>query len=159
MKKTLLFLLLMLPIGLLSSCSDDVESDLPQTDTRITLTFDNVAVINGIIYTTQDYAMEIASVTFKSPDGSTRSISDVEYMVDGKRSSHSDYAPYTGRIDTRDLSEGVHPLGVYVELNQSNNTVLPDNMHYNFTVVPTVEDLPDGAELGTFTQTFRVDPA
>ena len=159
MKKLLSVLMLLFPIVSLVSCSDDVESAAPQTNTQITLTFDNVAVINGKIYATQDYAMEIASVTFKSPDNSTRSISDVEYRVDGRTASHSDYAPYTGRIDTRDLSTGTHPLGIYIDLNQSNNSTLPDNMQYNFIIVPSTDDLPDGAELGTFTQTVRVEPA
>lgn len=159
MKKTLMILMLLLPIGLLVSCSDNSTTSVPETDCRITLTFDNVAVINGNIYATQDYALEIESVDFKSPDNSTKGISDVEYTVDGKIAQKAIYSPFVGRIDTRDLSTGTHPLGVHVDLIQSDNSQVPDNMEYNFIVVPTVDDLPAGAELGTFTQTFRVDPA
>ncbi len=156
MKKFLLILLLIIPIGLLVSCSDDVDSPKPQTDCRMTLTFNNVAVINGVIYTTQDYPLEIESVTFYSPDGSTKEITEVEYDIDNHKESISKYSPFAGRFDTRLLSAGVHPLGVYIELLQSNNSELPDSLQYNFTVVPTVDDLPAGAELGTFTQTVKV---
>lgn len=160
MKKTLMLLMLIISFGTLVSCSDSSSAtSVPETDCRITLTFDNVAVINGNIYATQDYALEIESVNFKSPDNSTKAISDVEYTVDGKIAQKAIYSPFVGRIDTRDLSTGTHPLGIHVELIQSDNSQVPDNMEYNFIVVPTVDDLPSGAELGTFTQTFRVDPA
>ncbi|MDE6026980.1 MAG: hypothetical protein K2G23_02780, partial [Muribaculaceae bacterium] len=68
------------------------------------------------------------------------------------------FAPYNGRFDTRKLDSGVHTLGMFFEIVQMDNTILPDNVQYMFTVVPTVEDLPAGAELGTYTQKFRVTP-
>lgn len=156
MKKLLLLLMLIIPIGLLVSCSDDV-SDPTATDCQVTLTFNNVAVINGRIYTTQDYPMEVESVKVYSHNGSTKSISEVEYSVDNHISSVSKYAPYTGRFDTRYLSTGEHPLGVYVNLLQADDSQIPSDMQYNFTIVRTVDDLPAGAELGTFTQTVTID--
>ncbi|MDE6410779.1 MAG: hypothetical protein K2K81_11150 [Muribaculaceae bacterium] len=156
MKKFILILLLLIPIGLLVSCSDDVSDPTSVADCQVTLTFNNVAVINGVIYATQDYPLEVESVNIYSPSGSTKGISEVEYSVDNHASSIAKYAPFTGRFDTRYLTAGVHPLGVLVDLIQTDNSQIPDNMQYNFTVVPTVEDLPAGAELGTFTQTFKV---
>ncbi len=156
MKKFILILLLLIPIGLLVSCSDDVTNPNPETDCQVTLTFNNVAVINGVIYATQDYPLEVESISICSNDGSTKGISEVEYSIDDHASSIAKYAPFTGRFDTRNLAEGTHPLGVYVDLLQSNNSQVSDSMQYTFTVVPTVEDLPAGIELGTFTQTVLV---
>lgn len=156
MKKFLLILLLLIPIGLLVSCSDDISDPSSDTDCQVTLTFNNVAVINGVIYTTRDYPLEVESIDAYSPDGTTKAISEVEYSIDDHEVLTAKYAPYTGRFDTRYLSAGEHPLGVYIDLLQSDLTRIPDSMQYNFTVVPTVEDLPAGAELGTFTQTFKI---
>ena len=156
MKKLALLLLLIIPIGLLVSCSD--EKDMPEavSDANVTVVFDNVAVVNGAIYTTQEYSMEIQSITFKSNSGITKAITEVEYAVDDRVKSRSLYAPFTGRIDTRDFQTGTHSLGIFLDLLQSDNTQVPDNIQYIFNVVPTVEDLPGGVELGTFTQTVKL---
>lgn len=152
MKKILLILLLLIPIGLLVSCSDDVENTVVENNAKITLTFNNVAVINGKIYTTQDYPMEVESVNVDSSD----EIADVQYTIDGKNSTRSDHAPFAGRFDTRALSTGTHPLGISFDIIQPDNSEITDNMQYNFIIVPSVEDLPMDAQLGTFTQTFHI---
>ncbi|MDE6297249.1 MAG: hypothetical protein K2L89_05320 [Muribaculaceae bacterium] len=156
MKKFLLIILLLIPIGLLVSCSDDVENPKEESNATVTLIFNNVAVVNGKIYTTQDYPLEIESVKLNNPDAYSKGIYDVEYMIDGHSVSKSNYAPFTGRIDTRVLSTGTHPLGVYLDIIEGDNTQTVDNMEYNFIVVPSVDDIPMDAQLGTFTQTFHV---
>lgn len=156
MKKTLLTFLLILPLAIFASCSDEKDMPVESTDATLTITFDNVAVVNGVIYTTQDYSMEIQSIAMKSSKGNTKGITEVEYDVDDTMSSRSLYAPFTGRIDTRDYQSGTHTLGILLDLLQNDNTQVPDNIQYIFTVVPTVEDIPGGAELGTFTQTVKL---
>ena len=156
MKKFLLILLLIIPIGLLVSCSDENDTPISDTDATVTVMFDNVAVVNGVIYATKDYPMEIESINFKSISGTTKAISEVEYEVDDKLSGRSLYAPFTGKIDTRDFKDGTHSLGIFMDLTKSDNTQVPDNIQYIFTVVQSVEDLPGGAELGTFTQSVKL---
>ena len=159
MKKLFAILGILLSIGLFTSCtSSEEDAPKPITDCTITVTFDNVAVVNGQIYTTQDYSLEVESIVFKSASGATKSISPVEYAIDSRMSSRSVVAPYNGRFDTRKLEHGTHTLGMFFEIIQMDNSVLPDNVQYVFTVVPTVDDLPAGAELGTYTQKFRVTP-
>ncbi len=157
MKKLFLILALLLPITVLTSCSDDTEKAIT-TDCTVTVTFDNVAVINGVIYTTQDYSLEVESIAIASKSGTTKAISEVEYAIDSRVSSRAIFAPFNGRFDTRRLSAGTHTLGLFFNLLQSDNSLLPDNVQYMFTVVPTVQDLPAGAELGTYTQKFKVTP-
>lgn len=157
MKKLFLLLAALFSLAALSSCSS--SEDMPiATDCDITVTFDNVAVVNGVIYTTQDYSLEVESIVFRSSTGTTKSISQVEYAIDSRVSSRAVFAPFTGRFDTRTLDHGTHTLGMFFNIVQLDNTILPDNVQYVFTVVPTVEDLPAGAQLGTYTQKFRVTP-
>lgn len=157
MKKFFNILGILLSLAVFTSCSSTEEAPV-STDCNITVTFDNVAVVNGVIYTTQTYPLEVESISFSSATGSTKSISQVEYALDSRMNSRASYAPYKGRFDTRDLESGTHTLGMFFGIVQLDNTVLPDNVQYIFTVVPSVNDLPDGAELGTYTQKFRVTP-
>ncbi|MDE7414105.1 MAG: hypothetical protein K2N05_10035, partial [Muribaculaceae bacterium] len=87
-----------------------------------------------------------------------KTISQVEYAIDSRMNSRSFYAPYKGHFDTRTLETGSHTLGLFFNIVQIDNTVLPDNMQYIFQLVPSINDLPEGAELGTYTQRFRVTP-
>lgn len=157
MKKLFLLLGLLLSLGLMTSCSSSEDAPVA-TDCTITVTFDNVAVVNGVIYTTQTYPLEVESISFSSSSGSTKTISQVEYAIDSRMNSRSFYAPYKGRFDTRTLETGSHTLGLFFNIVQIDNSVLPDNMQYIFQLVPTLDDLPEGAELGTYTQRFRVTP-
>ncbi|MDE6027987.1 MAG: hypothetical protein K2G23_07945, partial [Muribaculaceae bacterium] len=62
MKKLFAILGILLSIGLFTSCSSSEDAPKPVTDCTITVTFDNVAVVNGTIYTTQDYSLEVESI-------------------------------------------------------------------------------------------------
>ena len=157
MKKLFLLLAALFSLATFSSCSSSEDAPIA-ADCDITVTFDNVAVVNGVIYATQDYSLEVESIVFKSSTGTTKSISHVEYAIDSRVSSRSVFSPFTGRFDTRTLESGTHTLGMFFNLVQLDNTILPDNVQYVFKVVPTVEDLPAGAELGTYPQKFRVTP-
>ncbi len=158
MKKLFLLLGILLSIGLFTSCSSDADAPKAVTDCNITVTFDNVAVVNGTIYTTQDYSLEVESIVFSSSSGSTKAISQVEFALDSRINSRAVFAPFNSRFDTRKLEPGTHTLGLFFGIVQLDNSVLPDNVQYMFTVVPTTQDLPAGAELGTYTQKFRVTP-
>ena len=157
MKKLFLILGILLSLGLMTSCSSD-EAPKMTTDCNITVVFDNVAVINGVMYTTQEYSLEVESISFTSASGATKAISQVEYAIDSRVNSRSVFAPYNGRFDTRKLETGTHTIGMFLSIMQRDNSVLPDNVQYVFTVVPSVDDLPAGAHLGTYTQKFRVTP-
>ena len=157
MKKFFNIIAILLSLAAFTSCSSTEETPIT-TDCNITVTFDNVAVVNGVIYTTQTYPLKVESISFSSATGSTKSISQVEYAIDSRMNSRASYAPFKGRFDTRTLESGTHTLGMFFGIVQLDNTVLPDNVQYVFTVVPSLEDLPDGAELGTYTQRFRVTP-
>ena len=157
MKKLFAILGIILSIGLFTSCSSE-DAPAPVTDCTITVTFDNVAVVNGTIYTTKDYSLEVESIVFSSSSGTTKAISQVEYAIDSRVNSRAVFAPFNGRFDTRKLETGTHTLGMFFGIVQMDNSILPDNVQYVFTVVPTIEDLPAGAELGTYTQKFRITP-
>ena len=158
MKNLFLILGLLLSLGLMTSCSSSDDAPKASTDCTITVTFDNVAVVNGTIYTTQEYSLEVESVAFTSASGSTKAISQVEYAIDSRLNNRSVFAPYNTRFDTRTLETGTHTIGLFFSIMQRDNSVLPDNVQYVFTVVPSIEDLPAGAQLGTYTQKFRVTP-
>lgn len=157
MKKLFTILSVILSIGFFTSCSSE-DTPVMASDCTITVVFDNVAVVNGMIYATQDYSLKVESITFSSSNGFTKAISQVEYAIDSRMNSRSVFAPFTGRFDTRRLEEGTHTLGMFFGIMQMDNSIHPDDVQYVFTVVPTVEDLPDGAELGTYTRKFRATP-
>lgn len=154
MKKLFILLSIILSAGLLVSCSssDDVAS--PQTNS-ITVTFDNVAVVDGVVYATRIYPLEIESMTLSASDGSTKAIAEAEYRIDSESSAKSYYKPFSGRISTTDLSAGSHTLELSFDLLQNDNTSIPEDILYAIEVVPSIDDLPNGAELGTYTRVFR----
>lgn len=79
--------------------------------------FNNVAFINGKIYATQEYSIEV------------NWIEDSLHII--------------SRIDTR-------------KLNIGRNIIILPNKEYEYILVPTIEDLPDKAELGTYTHKFKL---
>lgn len=153
MKKLFLLLSILLSIGLLVSCSD--ESSQSISENSITVTFDNVAVVDGVVYATKDYPLKIESMVLSSSDGETKCISEAKYSIDSQAADSAFYTPFSGRIDTTDIPVGNHTLELAFDLLQNNNSTMPDDILYSIVVVDDLSDLPNGAELGTLTRTFR----
>lgn len=154
MKKLFLLLSIFFTIGLLlSSCTDDTSATAQQTS--ITVTFDNVALVDGVVYTTKDYPLEIESMELTSSDGTTKCICEANYKIDDTDMMTAKFMPFSGRISTSNLSNGNHTLELSFDLLQNDNSQVPKDIMYAIVVVPTVDDLPNGAELGTLTRTFQ----
>lgn len=131
---------------LLAACS---REDLTPSSCTVTVVFNNVAIISGNMYATQDYPLTIESVECHSNDAN---IVETIYSVDSKDKQVSYYSPFKMRMDTRQLDLGTHVLAIF--FNTDNNLTV-DNFQYTFTLVPTVKDLQKGAELGTYTHRFK----
>ncbi|MDE7413681.1 MAG: hypothetical protein K2N05_07855 [Muribaculaceae bacterium] len=157
MKKLFLLLSILLSVGLLVSCSD--ESSESVAENSITVTFDNVAVVNGVVYATKDYPLKINSMVLSSSDGETKCISEAKYSIDSQVSDSAHYTPFSGRINTTDIPVGNHTLELAFDLLQNDNSSVPDDIVYSIVVVDDLSDLPQNAELGTLTRTFRATHA
>ncbi|MDE6717736.1 MAG: hypothetical protein K2J70_06055 [Muribaculaceae bacterium] len=154
MKKLFTLLFIILSVGLLVSCSNSEDVVSPQTN-QIKVTFENVAVVDGVVYTTRTYPLEIESIALNAKDGSTKAISEAKYSIDSETSTISHFTPFSGRINTTDLTAGSHTLELSFELLQNDNSSVPEDILYAIEVVPSIADLPNDAELGTYTRIFR----
>ena len=79
--KKLLYLLLLLPLAFMASCSDD--DDTPNVE--ITVTFENAAMgSDNVMYAVQekDYPFKVQSITVKPLSGKAAGLSMVGYSLD-----------------------------------------------------------------------------
>ena len=154
--KKLLLLLFLLPLGFLGSCSDD-DDNVPDCD--ITVVFDNVAEVDGQLYVTQDTDFGVQSITATSTNGKKAIVANVVYAIDYLPLGGTIVEPYTATFDTQNLAVGTgHVLGIGFQILQVDKSIFNSRLSYKFNVVPTVEDIPGGAELGTYTDTFHIAP-
>lgn len=150
--KKLLYLLLLLPLGLLASC--DSDDDLPDVD--ITVTFDNVVEGEDAIYIVKGDSLKIQSVTCKGNDNKQAMVNEVTYVLDGFPLGTSVIAPYGAAIATDNFSAGKFLLGMRMNVLQVDKTLAFGVISFGFKVVESAADLPDGKEPGTLTRTVRM---
>jgi len=152
MKKLLLFLLL-LPLGFLGSCSDD-DDKIPDCD--ISVVFENVAVVDGTMYVTQDTNFGVQSMSAEGTNGKKTAIANVTFGIDYRPIGIVNIDPFNGVFNTSSLLPGNHVLTIAFDILQVGKSVFESSVSYKFTVVASAEDIPDGATLGTYTDTFNI---
>lgn len=153
--KKLLYLLLLLPLGFLSSCDDD--DDFPAVD--VTVNLDNAAMVNNQIYVVQSEGFKIEGITARSLTDQQAALANVVYGIDGIFAGAPVLEPpYNGDIQPNELSAGIHYLQFRFTILQVDKSLAYGYMRTTINVVEKVEDLPEGAELGKVSITDTINP-
>lgn len=152
--KKFLYLLLLLPLAFFASC--DSDDNLPDVDVIISM--DGVADVDGILYAVQDSTVSVTSVSVKSLTDKAATVSSVRYLIDGAPQFESIVSPFSMSILPGALQVGNHLLTAYMGILQVDKSVATGAFTYRLKVVESVDDLPDGAKLGPWTDTTTVQP-
>ncbi|MDE7438457.1 MAG: hypothetical protein K2M93_08230 [Muribaculaceae bacterium] len=152
--KKLLYLLLLLPLGFFASCSDD--KDLPSVD--ITVNIENAVDANGKIYIVEGEPLTVAGIDVKSLNGKASGISGVNYVLDHVGIGYNIVQPFGGTISANLLPAGNHLLTLAFDVLQVDKSIAYAQLSTVVTVVPAVEDLPEGSTLGNVALTYHLNP-
>lgn len=152
--KKLLYLLLLLPLGFLVSCSD--EDDMPSVD--ITVTIDNAVDANGKIYIVSGEPLTVAGITAEGMGGKAAAISGVNYVLDHVGMGYTIVSPFGGSINAAYLPVGNHLFTLAFDVLQVDKSIAYAQLSTIVTVVEKESDLPDGATPTTVELKYRLNP-
>lgn len=152
--KKLLYLLLLLPLGFLASCSDD--DDLPSV--KVDVTFDNVVDHDGHLYIVAGEPLTVSSITTEGLGGKEAAISGVNYVLDHIGMGYTMTVPFGGTINAAYLPVGNHLFTLSFNVLQIDKSIAYAQLSNIVTVVASAEDLPDGATPGPVTLSYTLNP-
>ncbi len=140
--KKLLYLLVALPMIMLSACHDD--DDLPNVD--LDIQFSGVTVKDDVIYVVQGEPITIESVSLINNTDKKGTLGVVSYYWDYIRVGSQVVAPYTATFETTGDPVGNHILsldcGIYVE----DYPVCFGAAQFKIKIVESEDDLPDDGQ-------------
>lgn len=137
--KKLLYLLLLLPLGLLASCQDD--DDLPSVD--VTVTFDNASYTDGTLYVPQSEDLTLQGISVAATNGSNATIANVAYYWDGVFQPGLTFGTYPMTLNTSEWSASRHGLGMEFTILEQDKSLAYGSIYY-----PVVIYDPDNAPAG-----------
>ena len=152
--KKLLYLLLLLPLGFLASCSDD--DDLPAVE--VTVNIDNAVDSNGHLYIVSGEPLTVQSINVESLNGKATGISGVNYVLDHVGLGYNIVSPFGAQINPAYLPVGNHLFTLSFDVLQVDKSIAYAQLSTIVTVVESAEDLPDGATPGTVTLHYNLNP-
>ena len=153
--KKLLYLLLLLPLAFMASCSDD--DDTPNV--QITVTFENAAMgSDNVMYAVQekDYPFKVQSITVKPLSGKAAGLSMVGYSLDYEPLGVAAVEPFG--VNLGSLPLGNHLLMMNFSILQVDKSIFQSQLQFYFKVVEKASDIPGQPELGTVTSSFSLEP-
>ena len=145
--KKLLYLLLLLPLGFMVSCSS--EDDLPDVD--IAVSFDNVVSAENTLYVVQGDTLKVKGVAVRGNDNKNAIITNVSYMWDGLLVTWNPIAPFGVNIMMDFPKPGRHVLSIYMDIAQEDKSLAYGILEYKVTVVGDSTELPAGPMPGPYT--------
>lgn len=152
--KKLLYLLLLMPLPFLFSCSDD--DDLAQVD--MTLTLSGVSQSDNVFYTVAGENVTIENLTVKSLNGNAATVANVIFYFNGVPLIGNPGNPFTGTFSTEGLESGTYTFSMAGQVLEVDKTITDFTYSTPIVIVESEEDLPEGAQtLGTYSQTVRLD--
>lgn len=154
--KKLLYLLLLIPLGFLSSCSSD--DDYPSVDVEVT--FNNASVYKNVVYVLDGTNLTIENIGVKSLNGSQATLANITYYWDDIFQPELTFGEYPLTIATANQSVGKHYLQFNCKLLEVDKSILNGTFTYPVVILDNEEDLPAGApqEFGTYTSVITVNP-
>lgn len=154
MKKYIYFLLMLLPLGIMSSCSDD--DDLPEVDIIVQL--DNVVDQGNRIYVVQGQPLVVTGVSAKGLGGKEALVTGVSYLWDRIEVFYTRVDPFAFSISTSAMPVGNHLLTLNMTLAQVGKPLAYSIMDIPVTVVADAADLPEGSDPGHVSLESRLTP-
>ena len=149
--KKLLYLFLLLPFAMLTSCN---KEDLAPF--AMTLTLSNVSGVDGSFYAVAGTNITIESLTVDPIGGKNTALQGVMFYLDGRPMLGAPWfatAPWV--FSTEGLAPGQHTIGIAGNLLQIDQSIQEFTASYSLVIVDSTESLPEGApELGTSSQTI-----
>ncbi len=152
--KKLLYLLLLLPLGFLSSCNDD--ESFPSVN--IQMTVENAVNVDGHLYIVNGEPFQIASITAEGTNGQTSAVASMSYFLDGNMIGYSIVAPYTAEIPANLMYTGNHLVELSFKILQVDKNFAYGGISNLVTVVESEADLPAGTTLGTVVLNYSINP-
>lgn len=153
--KKLLYLLLLLPLGFMASCSDD--KDFPEVD--VTTSFSGGTFHNDTIYTVVGDTLRITGITARPLEGTKNAAVTNVFMWLNYRQIY----PTVPLLEIQQFpaliasNPGKNLLQVGYTLLQEDKTLTTWQSGYIVKVVPEIKDLPAGApEIGDFSLTLSI---
>lgn len=150
--KKLLYLLLLVPFALMTSCNKD--DDFAPFD--MTLTLSGVSQVDGTFYAVQGDEVSIDNLQVSSQEKQT-AVANVMFYVDGMPLFVTPWnvdQPLT--FSTANLAPGTHNVNVSGNLLQVDQSIMEFAVNYKLVVVDSQENLPSEAPAtGTYSQTIN----
>ncbi len=151
--KKLLYLLLLLPLSFLASCSNDDE--LPSVDVSVTMS--NAVRYDGKIYVVEGQPLSVDSIGVKSLNGKATGITGVNYALDYVGIGYNVVSPFGAKIPAAYLPTGNHLLTLSFDVLQVDKTIAFTRVSTLVKVVPESE-LPAGTTPGVITLNYTLNP-
>lgn len=152
--KKLLYLLLLLPLGFLASCTDD--DDMPSVD--ITVTIDNAVDHDGRLYIVSGNPLTVQSITAEGLGGKAAGISGVNYVLDHVGLGYNIVSPFGAEINAAYLPVGNHLFTLAFDVLQVDKSIAYAQISTIVSVVESESDLPEGAVPGQVQLKFTLNP-
>lgn len=151
--KKLLYLLLLIPAALFTSCDKD---ELAPFD--MTITLEGVTQLDGTFYAVAGQNITIQSLTATPVGGKNTALANVLFNFDGNpifRDPWDTVGPLT--FSTMGFPAGTHYIGLTGNILQVDKPIQELAATYTLVLVPSEEDLPEGApESGSYSQTIHI---
>lgn len=138
--KKFLALMLMLPMLMLVSCSDD---DLP--DVTMKVAYSGATSVDGTLYVVQDSAFTVTGLYVEAVNSKhNAAISGASYYWDFIPAGSTIVVPFAARFDTSLYSVGPHQLQIVANVLEEDCTPAVANMVLNIQIVESADDIPQG---------------
>ena len=153
--KKLLYLLLLVPFALLTSC--DKDDDLQPFD--LTLTLGGVTQSDGVFYAVSGDEVTIEGLTVKPLCDKQTTVANVLFSIDGALIFPNPWnATGTLTFPTEVLPLGRNAVNVTGNLLQVDQSIKNFVANFTIVVVESEDELPAGAPaLGSYSQTITVN--
>ena len=139
--KKLLYLLLLLPLGLLVSCDND---DFAPFD--MTVNMSGVTQANDTIYTVAGENVTFESLKINPVGGKETQVTKVMFYVNGRPLFTNPWqlaAPTY--FSTQNMNPGIYSIGISGNLLQVDQSINVFSVEFPLVIVASQEDLPAGA--------------
>ena len=143
--KKIAYLILSLPLLLVSACSD--EREIP--DASISASFSGVYVVpdENELYAVSGDTIVVEDVTVKSQSGENVAIGPVDFIWNGFDIGTIPVAPFRYEITTSSLPNKYNMLTLRTNLLIVDHPIYTALVQYKIKIVPDKDSLPDGATL------------
>ena len=151
--KKLLYLLLLLPFSVLTSCN---KEDLAPFD--LSLTLGGVTQVNNNFYVVSGDNVTIESLKVDPVGGKNTAVANVMFFIDNAPIFVNPWdAVNEIEFSTANLQPGVHTIGITGNLLQVDQSLQTFAVSYPLVIVEDKEALPaDAPETGSYTQTVTI---